>query len=99
MIIASNSTMVGENYENLGHKIPKNTMKTHKICKLDRITAFNSTIVGEIFEKIRPQIPRNTMKTHTALTKFSGVTHSWTFQKCSKIPRLFQDFLGQNQIP
>ena len=44
--------MVGENYEKLGHQIPKNTMKTHKICKLDRIIASNSTMVGDFVLKI-----------------------------------------------
>ena len=51
IIISSNSTMVGENYEELGPQIPRNTMKTHKICKLDRIVASNVIMVGDFVLK------------------------------------------------
>ena len=52
IIISSNSTMVGENYEKLEHQISKNTIKTNKICKLDRIIPSNYTMVGDFVLKI-----------------------------------------------
>ena len=56
--------MVGENFGNLGSQIPKNAMKTHEICKFDRIIASSSTMNGENFENLGPHIPKSAMKTH-----------------------------------
>jgi len=73
MIIASNSTMVGENFEIYLSQIAKNALKLTTIYGENfEIYLFQiatnalklSTMIGEIFENLDLEIPKNAMKSH-----------------------------------
>ena len=58
-IIPSNSTMIGESFENVDLEISKNAMESHGQFMFDHSIPSNSTMVGEIFETLRYKIPKN----------------------------------------